>query len=615
MSTEDMGGRGRGRHGSSHFGHHRHRHASSKYDHSQTDSDLQQNLGYLPSSVALAKLLSGHEDSPYTVANFDMFVEVAKRHAHDFTQLSNSKARLDDLHITDTTSWHKQYPEFKFHRTDSFKDHHVLICDATIKVMTMERLAGATLSITFDLRSQVDLSIYESIECRTRFFENGRVADQPDGDRAQGKARETRTQEEYHAEHGLMHVHFGSKFWVHQMQKLGDLLGKASAQEEQPARTRYEELVRRELQNMTASQDIYGIKDGEQVRLVTILWRFSQTRNSHEAGRMTWRVANFGHRREKKWMKEEELSHIRNAKELLPSHTPSSLSMLSIPSSSHSMYPTLPLDFNHPFGNPQSQLDLDALALEGIASSDFSNPNSATAPSLATDYSQTHSLPSLTHSQDATGVSQPQAYPDANDFDFDGGHITISGCLAPLEPSIHLGAYDAYNPNVNVNVNAHVNPHGHTHTHTHNMHTGNNLPNLTSLSDPQNPHAHALSDPTFPDLASLASMSASMSMPSNCYATKPSWHHPSLISQLENAAEQFGCPDMLAEDGVSVGPHHHHGGMLGDDGGLWKLQGVNGVVGFGEDTGVGAEGMGRRDSKVGGGGQVDFGERERGWRV
>lgn len=72
---------------------------------------------------------------------------------------------------------------------------------------------------------------------------------------------------------------------------------------------------------------------------------------------------------------------------------------------------------------------------------------------------------------------------------------------------------------------------------------------------------------------------------------------------------------MLAEDGVSVGPHHHHGGMLGDDGGLWKLQGVNGVVGFGEDTGVGAEGMGRRDSKVGGGGQVDFGERERGWRV
>ncbi|KAL1612183.1 hypothetical protein SLS60_000407 [Paraconiothyrium brasiliense] len=583
MSTEDMGGRGgRGRHGS-HFGH-RHRHASSKYDHSRTDTDLQQSLGYLPSSVALAKLLSGHEEPPYTVANFDMFVEVAKRHTHDFTQLSNSKARLDDLHITDTNSWHKQYPEFKFHRTEQFRDHHVLICDATIKVMTMERLAGATLSITFDLRSQEDLSVYDSIECRTRFFENGRVADQPDGDRAQGKSRETRTQEEYHAEHGLMHVHFGSKFWVHQMQKLGDLLGKASAQEEQPARTRYEELVRRELQNMTAAQDIYGIKDGEQVRLLTILWRFSQTRYSHEAGRMTWRVANFGHRREKKWMKDEELSHIRNAKELHPSHTPSSLSMLSMPTSSHSMYPTLPLDFSHPFGNTQPQIDLDAL--DALASTDFSNSNSATAPSLTNDYSQTHSLPSLTHNQDTSGVShQSGSYPDANDFDFDGGHITISGCLAPLEPAIHLGTYDSYAPNVN-------GMHHHSTT----------LPNLSSITGLES--QHTLPENAFGDLSSLAHMSTG-GMPNGCYATKPSWHHPSLISQLENAAEQFGMPDMLPEDG-------NHGGLMGD-GGLWKLQPG---VGFGEDTGVGAEGVGRRDSKVGSGMQVDFGERERGvWRV
>ncbi|KAJ4357592.1 uncharacterized protein N0V89_002168 [Didymosphaeria variabile] len=578
MSTEDMGGRGgRGRHGS-HFGHHRHRHASSKYDHSQADTDLQQSLGYLPSSVALAKLLSGHEESPYTVANFDMFVEVAKRHAHDFTQLSNSKARLDDLHITDTNSWHKQYPEFKFHRTEHFRDHHVLICDATIKVMTMERLAGATLSITFDLRSQDDLSVYDSIECRTRFFENGRVADQPDGDRAQGKARETRTQEEYHAEHGLMHVHFGSKFWVHQMQKLGDLLGKASAQEEQPARTRYEELVRRELQNMTAAQDIYGIKDGEQVRLLTILWRFSQTRYSHEAGRMTWRVANFGHRREKKWMKDEELSHIRNAKELHPSHTSSSLSMLSIPTSSHSMYPTLPLDFNHPFGNTQPQIDLDAL--DALASTDFSNSNSATAPSLANDYSQTHSLPSLTHSQDTSGVpQQPGSYPDANDFDFDGGHITISGCLAPLEPAIHLGTYDSYAPNVNG-------------MHHHN----NTLPNLSSITGLES--QHTLPENAFGDLASLAHISTA-GMPGGCYATKPSWHHPSLISQLENAAEQFGMPDMLPEDG-------NHGGLMG----MGFVEIAVGV-GFAEDTGLVRKGWGGGIVRWDRGCRWILGERER----
>lgn len=555
-------------------------------------------MGYLPSSIALANLLSGQEDAPYTVANFDMFVEVAKRHAHDFTQLSNSKPRLDDLHIADISSWHKQYPEFRFHKPEQLRGHHVLICDASIKVMTIERVAGATLSITFDLRSQIDLSVYDSIECRTCFFDNGRVADQPDGDRAQGKAKETRTHEEYHADQGVMHVHFGSKFWVHKMQRLGDLLAKASAQEELPARSHCEEMVRRELQNMTASQNIYGVKDGEQIPLLTILWRFSQTRSSHESGRMTWRVANFGHHRDRKWIKEEELSHIRNAKELLATHTTSSLSMLSIPTS-HSMYPTLPLDFNHPFGPSQAQLDLDALALEGMGSSDFSNPNSASAPSLATDYSQTHSLPSLTHSQDTSGNANPQSYPDANDFDFDGGHITISGCL---EPAIHLGAsvYDSYNPNGNVNLGVNGLPH----------HTPNTLPNLSSIAglDAQTQHSLSVSDHAFSDLASLANMSASM--PNGCYATKPSWHHPSLISHLENAAESFGVGDMIDEGG----------GMMDGVGGMWKMQG--GGIGFGEDTGVGAEGVGsgRRDSKVSGGGgnlgQVDFGERERGvWRV
>src|SRR5262245_57638342 len=116
MSTEDMGGR-RNRHSSSHYSHLRSRHHSShsKYDFSQGGSSAYQGFGHLPSSLALAKIQSGHDDAPYTVADFGMFVEVSKRRVHDFTQLT-SNSRLSDLNVTDTTSWHKQYPEFNFHR-------------------------------------------------------------------------------------------------------------------------------------------------------------------------------------------------------------------------------------------------------------------------------------------------------------------------------------------------------------------------------------------------------------------------------------------------------------------------------------------------------------------
>lgn len=512
---------------------------------------MYQGFGQLPSSLALARL-QGQEEAPYTVADFGMFVEVSKRRVHDFTQIS-SNSRLSDLNVSDTTSWHKQCPEFNFHRTDEFKNHHVLVCDASIKVMTMERPAGAELSITFDLCSQIDLSTYDSLECRTRFFENGKPADQMDG---QGrKLKQTRTPAEYYVEHGgLMRVKFGSKFWAHQMQKFGDLLGKVAQQEEQSARVRYEAVVRRELQYMTAAQDIYGYKDGEAKCFLTILWRFNQTRSSHEPGRMTWRAANFGHPRERRWVKEEELEEIKNAKALVPL-TGSSTTALSVPTSATSIYPSLPLEFNQTFGQPPSQLDLDTLALESMAS-DFSNPNSATAPSLATDYSQKHSIHSLAHSHD-TGATHAPDFHDANEFDFNGGHITISGCL---EPTINMSAYD--------------------YSQTHPQ----NLSALSAIAGLE-PDVHTHPDNSFSSLG--LDVGGSMA---NCYATKPSWHHPSLISHLESAAEQYN--DLMVQGnhvGNVVGHGVLHDGQMNQ--GLWKLQSA-----FGEDTGVGADH--RKDSVV-----------------
>ena len=508
------------------------------------------------------------------MTNFGMFVEVAKQqvHVHDFTKLHNN-SRLADLNVADTTSWHKQYPELNFHRTDELENHHVIVCDASIKVMTKDRPAGAELGIDFDLCSQVDLSVYDYLECRTRFFGNGKPADQIEGSRGQERrVKQTRTRAEYYAQHGgLVRVKFGSNFWAHQMRKLGDLLTKAAGQEEQSARTKYETVVRTELQYMTASQEIYGVNDGEFKCLLIILWRFSQTRSSHEQGRMSWRVVNFGQKRRKRHIK-EELEEIKNAKALIPAGE-SMMPMVSIPDSSHAMYSALPLDFDQAFVQPQPQLGLDTLALEGIAP-DFSNPSSAT------DFSQPRSLPSLSHGQD-TVVSQTHGFHDPNDFDFHGGHLTISGCL---EPAIDLATYEAYSAN------------------THAM----NLPSLASMAG-ADANTHSL-DPSFNDLA------LSVSMPANCYATKPSWHHPSLISQLEDAAEQFNMGDLMAHAGTHTGAEDltGHGVLGGPMEGLWKLGST-----FGEDTGMGAvvgDGSGRKDSAAGphvGCSVMDLIERER----
>lgn len=563
MSTEDMGGR-RNRHSSAHYGNLRSRHQSSKYDYSQGGSSLYHGLGQLPSSLALAKVQAGQEDVPYMVAAFSMFVQVDGRSVHNFSQLT-SNSRLSDLTVTDTTSWHKQYPEFNFHRTDELKKHHVLVCDASIKVMTMERPQGAKLDIDFDLRSQVDLSIYDSLECRTRFFENGKPAYQIS--EQERKVKETRTEALYFPQpQSLLRLKFGANFWAQQLRKLSHVLRKAG-EEEQSARVKYETLVRRELQYMTAMQNIYGVKDGEATCVLTVLWRFNQTRSSHEPGRVTWRVVDFG-RRERRWIK-EEVDESTNLTRALGPIVSSSSMIPPIPTSTNSIYPSLPLDFHtQPFSQHPPPLDLDALGLESI-SSDFSNPNSATAPSLATDYSQAHS-------QDIPISQAHPEYPDTNDFDFNGGHITMSGCL---EPAINLGAYDSY---------------GSQHSHDQVLNSIHSLHSITGLEH-HDPHAHTHQNDNFTDLALGVSME-------NCYATKPTWHHPSLISHLESAAETYS--DLMAMQnssgqvenvmsGIDVGHGVLHG--LGHDTGIWKLQSV-----FEENTGVGAHDVGgRKDSVTG----------------
>lgn len=560
MSTADLGGKRIRHHSSSHHSQLRSRHHASHSGFSLAGSGYQ-----MSSSLALARMQSGHEQAPFTVADFDMFVEIAKRRFHNFTQLT-SNSRLGDLNVTDTTSWHKQYPEFNFHRTDEFKNHQVLVCDASIKIMTLERTTGCDLNINFDLRSQLDLSIFDSLECRTRFFENGKAADQTvEQDK---KVKETRTQADYYVEHGgLVRVRFGAKTWAHKMQKLGHILRKAS-EEEPGSRAKFEQSVRRELQCMTAAQTIYGIKDGESKCLLTILWRFDQTRNNHEAGRVMWRVVNFGHNMQAAWIKEEEFEEIHKSKSLV-SIANSSVGTASIPSSAASLYPSLLMEFHQPFDQNPPPLDLDTLALESMAS-DFSNPNSATTSSLETEYNRTQSL-SLAHSQDL-GLTRVHEFDDRHDLDFNGGHISISGCL---EPAINLSAYEVCDQQSYAQTLA-------------------SLQTIGDLDATDMQHNDA-----FDDIALGVGMS-------NCYTTRPSWHHPGLISHLESAAEQYSAMMVQADarhvDSMGVGNDvnivgHgvlHDGQMSGE---LWKLQSA-----FGDDTGVGAAlGDSRKDSVADGG--------------
>jgi transcriptional enhancer factor len=539
MSTQDLSGK-RQRHSSSHLGHPRNRQQpytqpGSKYEFAtQAGMNHWQGIGSLPSANVLAKIQS-EPDPPYAVENFTMHVHDSnKEPVHHYAQLGNN-SRQQDLHVTDTTSWHKQYPELNFHRTDELKDRQVLVCDSSIKIMTEVPHKSDKLAIDFVLKSSHDLAVFEPLQSRTRFYDSGVPVDQYDDQKP-----------EYHAETGRIFVPFGSKFWAERLYTLGKSLRDARMSEQAGVRTRAETGVRRSLQYMTAVQDIYSAKreTGEQHCFLTVLWRFNQTKSANEAGKMMWRVVNFARPQQlqqQRWIKPEEMVPLEDPK---VSMAMKGINLTSAPPPN--LYPTLSMDFHqHPYAQHPPQLDLESLSaitLEGMA--DFSHPNSATAPSMSTDYSQ-QSLPSLSHSQESA-MSQAHDYAqDANDFDFNGGHINITGCL---EPAIDLGQYENY--------------------------TQSGGQSLTPLVPMAGMEHMGHSNDAFGDLG----INMGGAVMQNCYSTKPSWHYADLISRLEGVAEQDGggLLDQAGHGGQDIhgqniaGHGVLHGGQMED--GMWKLQ-------------------------------------------
>jgi transcriptional enhancer factor len=521
--------------------HQPHRAASaSKYDY-DTPSHLWAGSDTLPSSYSMSTRHASHmqKSSPYSVMDFAMYVGIDdKQPVHFFTQLA-SNGRFDDLHITDTASWRQQYPEFKFLGPQmddwSMQGRDVIVCNASMKVMTETR-PNASLSITFNLETQRDLSIFDSIECTTRFYDSGEMAADPqfDGRDAQD-LKEHRRRCDYrigpHGRSGCLRIAFGSNFWVNRMSKYQSL------------RHRNESCVRNSLLRLTATQDIYGIKPGtgEAERLLTILWRFTQTRSSAEVGSMNWRVVKFDHHQqnalEHNWnrektesvMKLEDIHHGHEEVQDCSTSAPHDLSM-------YQQVPHLPLDYlhqpHHGYGVQDShvqhhpQLHLDVLA---SMQPDLEHAHASAAPSASTDYSQ-HSIPSLSHGRDNVGLYGQ----DPNDFDFNGGHITISGAF---DPTMTLHEYD-------------------------NMANQNNgLDNLHALVGlDQDGYNLGLACAAGNELVDVGVSHDLQDNNLACYSTKPSLHHSNLISSLENAAEQYYTyvDHGQATHGHDGMPRHHH---------------------------------------------------------
>ena len=506
----------------------------SKYDYSAS-APFWSSLSSLQSSLGLS--LNGATGmSPYAVTEFTMLVEDGDQPVHDFTQLSQD-GRQQDLHVTDTAMWNRQYPEFTFlqKQTDEWTKKHqkVLVCDASIKVMTETR-PNAHLSIAFDLHSQQDLRPFESLVCTTRFYDDGKMDADPQFDGPHHHdLKEHRTSCEYtpdlHGCSGRLRLAFGSRFWVNRMSKYQSL------------RHKDDNLVGRSLMKLTATQDVYGVNpSGAAECVLTILWRFRQTRDSAEVGVMKWRAVSFGSSQsdlKQEWTKQESIDDMGD--ELLdiptsqPQHASNSLyhQQTSLGQLAHHPYAVQPYQTQPP------QLHIDTLTNWPCTAPDLSTPSASAAPSTATDHSFA-SLPNISHSQDtASGF-------DANDFDFTGGRIDISGAFSPAI----MAQYEAFSASqsgdlsslnalsgidqqslLDIGLSAHdIASMGVAATH--------------SLTDPQLTLTHVPSAPV-----------------QNCYSTKPlpSWSHnnTALISSLESQAEDYVSP---WPSRTVTHPHNHN---------------------------------------------------------
>ena len=389
--------------------------ADSKYEYSAPAALWS---GSLQSSLGLS-LNVATDIAPYTVTDFTMLIEDedGDHPVHDFTRLSRD-GRQQDLHVTDTAIWNRQYPEFAFlqKQADKWtrKSQKVLVCDASIKVMT-EKRPYAHLLIDLDLQSARDLQPFDSLVCTTRFYDDGAMDPDPlfDGAQQSRDLKEHRSTCQYfpdpHGATGRLKLGLGSRFWVNRMSKYQSLRHRDG-------------LVGRSLIKLTATQDVYGVDpNGAAECLLTLLWRFRQTRDSAEVGVMKWRAVSFGAPQmelKQEWAKAEALSEMDS--DLLDTIN---VAATELSTAQHIETPyahSLIHQEHHQLHQQQSPLQQHI---------PYVYPAPSQTPPLHLTAATDHSfppLPQLSHTQDTA----PSGY-DLNEFDFTGGRIDISGAFSP----------------------------------------------------------------------------------------------------------------------------------------------------------------------------------------
>lgn len=389
--------------------------ADSKYEYSAPAALW---AGSLQSSLGLSLNVAA-DIAPYTVTDFTMLIEDedGDHPVHDFTRLSRD-GRQQDLHVTDTAIWNRQYPEFAFlqKQADKWtrKSQKVLVCDASIKVMT-EKRPYAHLLIDLDLQSARDLQPFDSLLCTTRFYDDGAMDPDPlfDGAQQSRDLKEHRSTCQYfpdpHGATGRLKLGLGSRFWVNRMSKYQSLRHRDG-------------LVGRSLMKLTATQDVYGVDpNGAAECLLTLLWRFRQTRDSAEVGVMKWRAVSFGTPQmalKQEWAKAEALSEMDS----------DLLDTINATATELSTAQHIETPYAHSLIHQEHhQLHQQQLPLQQHIPYVYPAPSQTPPLHLApaTDHSFPP-LPQLSHTQDTA----PSGY-DLNEFDFTGGRIDISGAFSP----------------------------------------------------------------------------------------------------------------------------------------------------------------------------------------
>jgi transcriptional enhancer factor len=456
--------------------------------------------------------------SPFAVTDFKVLVDDDHQPVHCSAQMQLN-GRLDSSDVVDLASWHLRYAEFGFLQSEAEdwirSGRRILVGTASADLMTEVR-PDADLTIIFDLHSHLDLSGYEHLECMTRFCNHDEIAvgSRSPPESARPYQKEARTSCEYRPDsqgsQGTLRIKFNAHPWLIQMRK------------HQNMRDILQGNVGGLLQRMTARQDIYGVvaDTGETQCLITVLWRFKLTKSSSEVGNIEWRsisLASCEPVAEERWYQGAEYK-TGNLGDMGTGHerTPVVLASTTTDVTPYYQADQLPLDLSHTYrshrtyqteahhGYQPPPLSIDILG-SMQSGSDHLDTSAATT---ATEFSR----PSFASSH-TPGMVSPNIH--GNDFNFDSGHIVISGAFESTSNTSTYGSFLSQSAGLE------------------DLHT------LAGLDHDE----FATMGISIAEHGQLFPLDASTNLHHSadpaCYSAKPAWQHAHLTSHLDNGAEQF----------------------------------------------------------------------------